>query len=176
MGKREAVKFDKKPRDSYYTIDPAATLALVPHLDPLNNYVEPCAGGGDLIKQIRALNGPFCVGSYDIEPQDPNITQRNCLTLSERDLWGVDLFVTNPPFTWSVLKPIIDHLTSLRPAWMLLPADYMHNVRVGPYMKQCSKVVSVGRLYWEENKVKGVDNFAWFLFTNKATKTEFIGR
>ena len=44
-------------------------------------------------------------------------------------------------------------------------------------MKICEKVVSVGRMYWQENKVKGVDNFAWFLFNDHTLKTtEFIGR
>jgi len=75
------------------------------------------------------------------------------------------------------LKPLLDHLPTLRSTWMLLPADVMHNVRMGPYMKICSQVVSVGRLYWMENRIKGVDNFCWFLFYNDwSGDTRFRGR
>ena len=53
----------------------------------------------------------------------------------------------------------------------------MHNVRMGPYMKRCEKVVSIGRLYWEENKVKGVDNYCWYHFNqDHEGNTEFVGR
>jgi hypothetical protein len=31
-------------------------------------------------------------------------------------------------------------------------------------------------LYWQENKIRGKDNYAWFLFTNRPERTRFIGR
>jgi hypothetical protein len=31
-------------------------------------------------------------------------------------------------------------------------------------------------MYWENNKKKGVDNYAWYLFTNNETETTFYGR
>ena len=176
MGKRS--EFEKKPRDAYFTIDPVAVERLAPYLPekPFKRFVEPCAGGADLVKALMEQH-MVCQAAYDIEPQSPHVIQRNCLTLTESDLYGVDMFITNPPFTWKVLQPIMDHLINLRPTWLLLPADYMHNVRMGPYMKKCGKVVSIGRMYWEENKKKGVDNYAWFLFNKDFEgKTEFIGR
>lgn len=175
MGKRSP-DFEKKPRDAYFTIDPVAVKRLAPHLWRQHNYVEPCAGAGDLIKQLDYEWGPHNVGAYDIEPQAPFVFKKNCLDITERDLHEVDLFITNPPYTWKVLQPILDHLTSLRPTWMLLPADYMHNVRMGPYMKKCRLIVSVGRMYWEDNKVKGVDNYCWFNFVDTPTMPYFYGR
>ena len=44
------------------------------------------------------------------------------------------------------------------------------------YMLKCSKIVSIGRLYWMENKVKGTDNMAWFEFVDKEVDTVFYGR
>jgi hypothetical protein len=113
----------------------------------------------------------------DDKPQGEGIEELNCLLLNKYDLIFANCFITNPPFTWRFLKPIMDHLIDLLPTWLLLPADYMHNVRMGPYMKRCEKVVSIGRLYWEENKVKGVDNYCWYHFNkDHEGKTEFVGR
>jgi len=176
MGKRDPEKFEKKPRDFYATIDPAAVEALLPHLKPKGFFIEPCAGAGDLAIALAA-QGLHCAAMYDIEPQGEGIVQQSCLTLGVKESWFADQFITNPPFTWKVLQSIMDRLISLLPTWLLLPADYMHNVRMGPYMKRCEKVVSIGRLYWEENKVKGVDNYCWYHFNrDHEGKTEFVGR
>jgi len=73
---------------------------------------------------------------------------------------------------------------------MLLPADFMHNKRSGPYMKNCVDILSIGRLFWVRkniesedgwgNTVKGVkgkDNYCWFLFQHGYQhRTEFTGR
>lgn len=175
MGKRDNDKFERKSRDFYGTIDPAAVNALVDHLPLPTAFIEPCAGAGDLVNELCRHYGVVCVGAMDIDPQGSKIEQRNCLTLS----WvgpEVTHFITNPPFTWDMLKPILDFLPTLKPTWLLLPADYMHNVRMGVYMAKCEKVVSVGRMYWEPNKKRGVDNYAWYLFTNKEVETTFYGR
>ncbi|CAB4240521.1 hypothetical protein UFOVP3_18 [uncultured Caudovirales phage] len=179
MSKRDPEKFEKKPRDFYATIDPAAVEALKPHLDNPTWFIEPCAGAGDLAKSLTRLEGILvgCAGMCDIEPQGEGVQKVDCLVLDRTDTIFAEHFITNPPFTWKVLQPIMDRLISLLPTWLLLPADYMHNVRMGPYMKQCEKVVSIGRLYWEENKVKGVDNYCWYLFNkDHEGKTEFVGR
>jgi hypothetical protein len=124
----------------------------------------------------------FCLGAYDICSEVPWVTQRDCLTLTEKDLKGVDYFITNPPFARDMLLPIIEYLSSLRPTWLLLPADMMHNRYMKPYLANCSCILSVGRLCWfldgGGKKVKSVDNFAWYLFDNKSkfSRTEFIGR
>ena len=174
MGKRSP-DFEKKPRDSYFTIDPIAVYTLTNHLSINTQFIEPCAGGGDLVRGLNQM-GFDCVGAYDIEPQASWVFKKDCLTLGE-EVTVADVIITNPPFTWSVLQPIMDHLISLLPTWLLLPADFMHNVRMGPYMKQCKKVVSIGRMFWEENKVKGVDNYCFYLFDkDHKGPTEFVGR
>jgi hypothetical protein len=92
-------------------------------------------------------------------------------------LTGCDMIITNPPFSWGLLKPLLDHLPTLKPTWFLLPANVMHNKRMGPYMERCAWVISIGRLYWMENKVRGVDDFAWFRFHEEwEDDTRFIGR
>jgi len=35
---------------------------------------------------------------------------------------------------------------------------------MAPYMKECKTVISLGRLYWQENKVRGKDNYCWYEF------------
>jgi len=181
LGKRELIKKERNPRDFYGTIDPAAVEALAPFLNPQTRYVEPCAGEGHLISLLASV-APLvrCVGAYDIEPQTPTVVQRNCLSLTARDTLPADVFITNPPFHWGMLQPILDHLPDLLPTWLLLPADVAHNRRMAPYMNRCSKMVSVGRLYWflnEDGKaIKGVDNFCFYQFVKEPTTTVFYSR
>jgi len=176
LGKRSP-DFIKKSRDYYPTIDPIAAEVLLEHLGP-TWFIEPCAGAGDLAKALTdPLNSIYCSGMYEIEPQGEGVQKKDCISLTKEHLVFATHFATNPPFTWSVLQPLMDHMISLLPTWLLLPADVMHNVRMGPYMKRCIKVVSIGRMFWTDNKVKGKDNYAWFLFDKDFLgETTFIGR
>ena len=175
MGKRQQ-SFEKRPRDYYATVDPDAVKPLIPFIRGLK-VAEPCAGNGDLAMLLE----PDCrvVWESDIEPQNKHIYKRDALGLDSIDLSDTDVIVTNPPFSWNLLQPLLDHLPTLKPTWLLLPADVMHNKRMGPYINKCTEIVSVGRLYWMDNKVKGVDNFAWFLFSDDPLRkpyTTFHGR
>lgn len=175
MGKRDNDKFERKPRDFYATIDPAAANALIEHLPISCIFIEPCAGAGDLRNELERHYGVVCGYACDIEPNGSKVSKENCLDIkSVSD--DITCFITNPPFTWDQLKPILDHLPTLKPTWLLLPADYMHNVRMAPYMAKCERIVSVGRLYWEPNKKKGVDNYAWYKFVDAPVETIFHGR
>ena len=172
MGKRQQ-KFQKSKRDYYPTVDPDAVKPLIPFIRDLR-VAEPCAGNGDLAQLLE----PDCKVTWesDIEPQNKYIDRLNALNLSSLDLWNSEAIVTNPPFSWPLLQPLLDHLPKVLPTWLLLPADVMHNKRMSPYMKNCEAIVSVGRLYWMDNKVKGVDNYTWFLFQNSPRRTTFYGR
>lgn len=174
MGKRQQ-NFEKKSRDYYPTIDPDAVKPLIPFIRGLR-VAEPCAGNGDLAELLEPDVKVHL--ECDIEPQNKHIVKKNALELTTTDMsmFSVDTIVTNPPFTWKLLQPLLDHLPTLRPTWLLLPADVAHNKRMGPYMKRCKSIVSVGRLFWVENKVKGVDNYAWFEFLDKEVETVFYGR
>ena len=98
--------------------------------------------------------------------------------LTPYDLRNVECIISNPPFTKDVLLPCIDHLVNLKPTWLLLPADMMHNRYFSPYMGMCSKVVSIGRVKWfKDSKACSTDNFSWYYWVdNKPTNTTFYGR
>jgi hypothetical protein len=141
--------------------------------------MEPCAGAGDLVKHIERLSdGYVCGYACDVEPQETRVVERDALTLDYNDVLGIDLIITNPPFKWDMLKPLLDHLPTLRPTWLLLPFDYACNVRMAHYMSMCKSVVPIGRVKWfEDSKQSSTDNFAWFLFdTDYAGATKLYPR
>lgn len=171
MGKRSA--FERNPRD-FYPTPPEAVAPLLPHLDPRSHFVEPCAGNLALV-DVLVKHGLACVGCYDIEPQDEWVSKADALT--ERPTYPFDYFITNPPWSRDILHPLIDHLTSMASAWLLLDADWMHTKQAAPYLKKCGLIVSVGRVKWiPGSKMTGKDNCAWYLFYEGAEETQFIGR
>ncbi len=176
MGKRSS--YELKPRDKYFT-PYEAVMPLYGFFDKPINFTEPCAGDGRLVEHIENLiPGSLCVSAFDIEPNIHWVLQKDALTLTEDDILYSDYIITNPPFTWGVLKPLMEKFISLRPTILLLPADYMHNIRMAPFMWQCEWVKSIGRVRWVEgSKTTGVDNFAWFKFNkNNDQHTQFFGR
>lgn len=160
--------FERKGRDFYATIDPDA-VEFFKYNDIPCRYIEPCAGSGDLCRLLQNYPNHTLHRAFDIEPQADYIEKKDASLLTLEDLEGADLVITNPPYKWEMLKPIMDNLLPKISTWLLLPADTMHNVRMADYInKYCYGVASVGRLYWEENKVKGKDNFVWYCFAPDA--------
>ena len=178
MGKRSDFN-EVRPRDLWPTIDPdAITTSFVAKVRG-KTYAEPCWGGGDL--EDLLMDVATCKWRSDLEPQVDGVRQVDALNLSREDLHSASCIITNPPYSWNLLQPLLDHLPWLKPTWMLLPADFMHNKRSGPYMKNCSDILSIGRLYWMkhegEKPIKGKDNYCWFLFQHGYQhRTEFTGR
>lgn len=106
--------------------------------------------------------GHRCVFACDVHPLRGDITK---LAATELKFIECDLFITNPPWLWTMLEPIVMHLSDQKPTWMLLAADLMHNVRSATIMDRCVKVVPVGRLKWiPGSKNGGMDNAAWYSF------------
>lgn len=172
MGKRSS--FERNPRD-FYSTPPEAVRPLLPYLSG-GQYVEPCAGNGALIRALFELApNEELVDSYDIDPRCVGVRAANALYT--RPSFIFDCFITNPPWSRDILHPLIDHLTSMAPAWLLLDADWMHTKQAAPYLKKCGCIVSVGRVKWiPGSKMTGKDNCAWYLFYEGAEETQFIGR
>lgn len=172
---------DKRPRDYWSTVDPDAVKPLIPFVKG-KTYAEPCFGSGELYNRLREQDtSVVCRWMSDIKPDAPHMVAIDALELTDGQLTHCDCIITNPPFSWNMLKPLMDHFISLKDTWLLLPADNMHNKRFGPYMKCCSKVVSVGRLFWMldgDKGTKGKENYAWYLFNKDGREcgTTFYGR
>jgi len=167
VGKRSS--FARKERD-FYPTPYEAVLPLLPHLPPALVYDEPCAGEGDLIRHLQKA-GHRVDAHYDLaEGFDARAIQQ---------CYGA-MFITNPPWPVTRGEPtlsIAKHLSELAPTWLLLSADFCHNLYFAEIAPRCQKIVSVGRVSWEGNGTKGKDNCAWYLF-DLAHKgpTEFYGR
>lgn len=178
MSKLGKTSFERKEKDFYPTgIKP---LEVLEYYLPQNlTYCEPCAGAFDLIDNLTELRKDIkCNASFDIIPRDIRITKKSALDIELDDVLNCDCFITNPPYKWEMFNPITEHLLTLKPVWYLIPADFMHNKRMIPFMKKCSKIVSVGRIKWYENsKATSTDNFCWYYFeTHEVSRTEFFHR
>lgn len=175
MGKRSNLTVTDRPKDFWATVDPDALPSKFIEMVQGKTYAEPCYGDGDLEDLLMEV--AHCKWRSDIRETVGCSKVLDALDITKEDLKGIDMIITNPPFSWTMLKPLLDYLPTLKPTWFLLPADLAHNVRMGPYMKNCAHIVSVGRLFWMENKVKGVDNYCWYRFHDSWDHgTRFWGR
>lgn len=168
MGKR--TDFPRIPRDLYETPwEPV--VALSPYLDDVEGFAEPCCGRGALIQHLERL-GHVCRWASDVEPgmelDDAEIM--DALTLVETDLSGCTHVITNPPWPakhgrGEPTLSLIRHLSSLRPTWLLLAADFAHNGYAAEVLRYCTRIVSVGRVRWMPGtKMDGYENAAWYKF------------
>ena len=113
----------------------------------------------------------------DVEPQRKDIAKQDALSLTKKNVSISEVFITNPPWDRKVLHPLIYHLTSIKPAWLLFDADWMHTKQSSIFQKMLKKVVSVGRVKWiEGTKNTGKDNCCWYYFDkNNEDTTQFFG-
>lgn len=183
MGKRS--DFDRIPKDLYQTWDPKAVTPLLPHLPARTKFAEPCCGEMALIRQLEAA-GHVCYWASDIVDRNAPITVSGAWvknTVTEIDALKVtkplqlaDCIITNPPYLKEILFPMIEHFRKYNQTWLLLSADFMHNVGSGTIMKYCSKIVSIGRVTWIPGTKPGKENSAWYCFEQEMCETKFIGR
>lgn len=170
MGKRS--DFPRRDRD-FYPTPYEAVIPLLPHIGNAT-FDEPCVGNGALLTHL----GPQrCGFASDIEPKCPGGAFLDAL--KRRECNG-DYFITNPPWPQKQGEPTVAialHLSSIAPTWLLLSADFCHNRYFSKLSDRCVKIVSVGRVSWEGNGIKGKDNCAWYLFdaTHKG-EISFYGR
>lgn len=149
--------FQRRAHDEYLTPFRAAQ-PIFPFLKGIRTFVEPCCADGRLIRHIESA-GPLCIYSGDIQTGTDALTDK----VLARTI--TDAIITNPPYTWQILEPMIVRFSEIAPTWLLLEADFMHNVASAPYIPMCSDVVSIGRVRWfEDTKHEGKTNYAWYRF------------
>lgn len=181
MSIRKSSNFERESRDYYPTPETALEgVALGNFFWDVSNYIEPCAGDGRLVKHMSKLvPHAVCSQMFDIEPQEVGIVQKSLFDLTQADI-GDDVthFVTNPPWintkaTNFQLNRLIEHLSSLRPTWLLLNGTYIFNQRSAKLLKDtCTDIVPVGRLKWiEGSKHTGTEDCAWYKFDRARFKT-----
>lgn len=175
MGKRS--DFPRRPRD-FYPTPPEAVAPLLPHISRYCNFAEPCCGDGALIKELER-HGHRCGFASDIEPIYHPAAAKDAMSL-ECLPDTITTIITNPPWPQRGGEPTVSlaaHLASLRPTWLLLNADFAHNLYFSKIARQCVKIVSVGRVSWSQNGVGGKDNAAWFQFWSRnESSTIFVPR
>jgi hypothetical protein len=147
------------PNDFFPTPREAA-LPLIRHLPACTRFIEPCAGDYSLAGFLEEY-GHTCVDAFDIAPQSPFVRIENALNV--RPAQGL-LLVTNPPFAWPLLRPLLDHWIGSNPVWLLLPADMICNKRFNSYARHIDQLVPVGRVSWLGNGTGGFENFMWMHF------------
>lgn len=172
MGKRSS--FTKIDKDFYSTIDPNAVRCLKPlfHLiDPeVHYYAEPCYGSGSLHKLLDSEFGSDleCNFAADLDPPDNHCIARDAFELTAKDIADCDAIITNPPWTRSVLHPMIEHFVTIseKPVWLLFDADWSQTIQsIDLIEKYCTDILAVGRLKWiPETKMSGKDNASWYRF------------
>lgn len=172
MGKRS--EFSRISKD-YYPTPKKAVLPLLKHLPENFTFIEPCAGDYRLVNHIENTTNGICLDAYDVEPRNNKVRLGDAL---DNPSVNFDLFITNPPWDRKLLHPVIKHLSSIAPTWLLFDADWAHTKQSVEYIKHCKKIVSIGRVKWfEETNMTGKDNCCWYLFdVNFNGVTEFIGR
>jgi len=176
MSKRS--NFERRERD-FYPTPFEAVPSLARHLTPGTSFEEPCAGNGALIDHLENL-GFLCQFSSDIEPQRSDIFKFNVMDHADTE---ADCFITNPPWPMPSQKgePVISliiHLSDIAPTWLLLPADFKHNLYFSKVENRCRKIQSIGRVKWiPGSTMSGKDNCAWYLFDKPSQKqAQFFGR
>ena len=171
MGKRS--DFERKPR-AFYPTPFAAVAPLITHLPAQFKLSEPCAGDGQLCRHLEYFGGE-CMWASDIDPQLDGIAKNDFTEIVDFHVLQAEYIITNPPWDRSMLHPMIDHFSLLRPTWLLFDSDWAYTKQSADYMKRCSKIVSVGRIKWFGN-MTGKDNCSWYLFGSEITETKFYGR
>lgn len=172
MGKRSNFKRNK---GDYYKTPYEAVLPLLPHLRTQEQFCEPCAGDGRLIRHLEK-RGHQCVAAWDIEERGIEKIEIRDATTAQMD--GITSFITNPPWTRTILHPIILNLSSQHPTWLLFDADWAHTLQADSLWQRCSMIVAIGRIKWiEDSPFTGKDNCCWYRFDpghNDGPK--FVGR
>ena len=127
------------------------------------------------ILEARGFEARFLA---DLEPQGDMTELAEVGDVLDTESWqyeDCDAIISNPPWPLPPNKligrpggsptiQIIQHLMWIKPTWLLLSSDFMHNRYFEHLSPFCTKVVAVGRVSWMNNSKKGFDNAAWYRF------------
>ena len=173
MSKRSA-GHASRPRD-FWPTPRKAVLPLLPHLGPGTRFAEPCAGNGALIDLLEEA-GHQCSWASDIAPQRVDILADDALELPGL-IAIADCVITNPPWSRHILHPMIEHLSSMLPIWMLFDADWPFTKQSSCLIRKCSRIIPIGRVKWiPDSPHQGMDSCAWYEFLPGHTEgPRFIG-
>jgi hypothetical protein len=133
-------------------------------------FVEPCAGGGELVGHLER-EGHICVGAYDL-PVDARTARYTVVPDA--------VFITNIPWR-KAFEPnkIIVNLSDQRPSWVLLYSDLLFTQHAAPLLSRLRAVVVIGRVKWipDSKFTGGMENSCWCLFDkpDPAGAVRFIG-
>jgi hypothetical protein len=153
MGKRS----NKKRRKLDFHQTPfKAVPPLIPHLNGVRHFAEPCRGDGRLVRHLESF-GLVCVYAGDIaDGQD---------ALAHTDYGHPDVILTNPPYTHEVLVKLLPRFICIAPTWLLPPMDFASNARDAVFLASCTNVVPFGRVRWiDGTEDTSKDSFGWFRF------------
>jgi hypothetical protein len=192
--------FERIERDFYPTPKKAVLpLTNVWSKDIHLNFWEPCAGNESLVDHLEDTGRFTCLYASDVHPtikKDNLITStqtKDLFSITEEDVKavkgsndeGLDMFITNPPWTNTSkdnyqLFRLIAHLTNFLPTLLLLNANFTWNksswAKNGP-MNRCSWIKPIGRVKWiEDSKHSGKEDCAWFMFTKNIQFTRVYER
>jgi len=179
MTKRAAGKYPRMARD-FYATPPEPILKLIPHLGDTETFAEPMCGDGAITSVLEA-RGWEATFLADLEPQGDMIERAevwDVLDTVPEQYEDADLIISNPPWplppnklvgmeAGSPTVHIIRHLMEIKPTWLLLAADFMHNRYFESLHPYCTGAVAVGRVSWQGNGKKGFDNAAWYRFDGR---------
>lgn len=180
MGKRS--DFQRVAKDYYRTFDPKAGNAILPHIGENYTYAEPFCGRGDLIKQLKGK----CEYASDIQPEhefnETGLTfhEKSYNMVTDADLQGCDLVISNPPWSRPILHDSIEFFASKKPTWFLFDANWMFTKQSGYYLnKYCVKIVRIGRMQWIEDtsgkpKMQAKDDACWYFFIPSKKEDDVI--
>lgn len=183
--------FDKIPQDQYFT--PVEAVApLIPWLPANSTFYEPCAGDGRLVDHLETLGSNLrCVGYSDLDPESAretaddffngaartNVRTLNALEITQDDLNGARMIITNPPWTRTkasgyLLHEMIERFSNLAPTWLLFDASWANTRQAVPLLNRCTDILPIGRVKWFPNTDQsGKKDACWYRFIHPDLRT-----
>lgn len=161
MSKRTSFTHQSTNPKDFWATPPDAVLPLLNYFTAPVTFIEPCAGDGALRDTLQA-RGHKCAAAYDIHPRGDKIVQRDALKVTTT----APYCVTNPPYTESLVVPLIRYwVRQPQTTYLLIPSDWLANLWFGEFAPRVFHLIPVGRIKWISNSPSsGFENSMWVGF------------